>query len=66
MVFLPALYADSHEQSDDRLRLGRMTEWVEVPELGACGVGQKVLLAVHGESEEECGLLDVRTLEVDG
>jgi type VI secretion system protein ImpE len=66
MVFLPALYAGSHEQSDDRLRLGRMTEWVEVPGLGGRGVGQKVLLAVHGESDEECGLLDVRTLEVDG
>jgi type VI secretion system protein ImpE len=66
MVFLPALYAGSHEQSDDRLRLGRMTEWLELAGLGARGVGQKVLLAVHGESEEECALLDVRTLEVDG
>ena len=66
MVFLPALYPRTHEQSDDRLRLGRMTEWVEVEGVGVRGVGQKVLLAIHGESEEECGLLDVRTLEVDG
>jgi len=66
IVFLPALYAGSHEQSDDRLRLGRVTEWSEVPGLGARGVGQKVLLAIHGGSEEECGLLDARILEVDG
>ena len=26
-VFLPALYPGSHAESDDRIRLGRMTDW---------------------------------------
>ena len=65
-VYLPVLYAGTHEQGDDRLRLGRMTEWLEIPGVGSRGVGQKVLLTIRDGVEQERGILDVRALEVAG
>jgi type VI secretion system protein ImpE len=64
-VHVPALYAGSHATSDDALRLGRRTEWIDAPGGLQRGVGQKVLLTVQGEADADHGLLDVRALEVD-
>jgi type VI secretion system protein ImpE len=66
LVHLPVLYAGTHEQEDGPLRLGRVTEWSEMAGVGLRGVGQKVLLTVQGGAERECGLLDLRALEVAG
>jgi type VI secretion system protein ImpE len=63
-VTLPALYAGSHADADDRLRLGRVTEWRDAAGVAARGVGQKVLLTAGVEGEDEWSLLDVRTLEI--
>ncbi len=49
---------------DDRLRLGRVTEWRDESGIAARGVGQKVWLTASGASEQEWSLLDVRSLEV--
>ncbi len=59
--YLPVLYPDSHLQEDDRLKLGRMTDWIELG--GGCcrGVGQHVFQV----DEEEMGLLEIQTLEFD-
>lgn len=66
-VHVPALYAGSHASSDDRLRLGRLTDWDESRGAGIVrGVGQKVILTVQGDAETEHGILDLRSLEVDG
>ncbi len=43
-VFLPALYADSHTESDDRLRLGRMTDWRGGDGAPVRGIGQRMFL----------------------
>ncbi|HXX46679.1 MAG TPA: type VI secretion system accessory protein TagJ [Myxococcota bacterium] len=63
-VHLPALYAGSHAAADERLRLGRMTDWVDVGGVAFRGVGQKVWLLSRGGAESERGLLEVRALEL--
>lgn len=63
-VTVPALYAGSHADADDRLRLGRVTEWRDAASVAARGIGQKVLLTAGAEGEAEWSLLDVRTLEI--
>jgi len=63
LVHLPTLYAGTHEEQDDRLRLGRVTEWAERAGVMR-GIGQKVLLTAAGDREDEWSLLDVRSLEV--
>ena len=66
VVHLPALYAGSHAHADDAHRAGRVTSWEEIPGLGAArGAGQKIWLAVRGDEESECALLDVRSLVVN-
>jgi type VI secretion system protein ImpE len=65
-VHLPALYAGSHAAQDDRLRLGRMTDWTDAGGVAFRGIGQKVLLATRGGMERERGLLEVRALELGG
>lgn len=44
-VFLPALYVDSPSSSNDRLKLGRLTEWREEAEGPVRGIGQRMFLA---------------------
>lgn len=56
-VFLPALYAFSHESGDDAVKLGHTTEWAGTP---TRGLGQKTLLA----GNDAVGLLEVRELIV--
>lgn len=57
--YLPVLYPESHRQADNRLKLGRMTDWIDLG--GGCcqGVGQHVFQV----GEEDIGLLGIRTVE---
>ncbi len=43
-VFLPVLYPNSHEHSDEQVRLGRTTDWKQVEEGLVLGVGARVVL----------------------
>jgi type VI secretion system protein ImpE len=62
-VHLPALYVGSCEAADERVRLGRSTEWIEQAGLLYRGMGQKTWLAQRAGEESELGLLQVRRLE---
>lgn len=54
--FLPVLYAESFRHEDDRVRLGRMTDWAPLG-AGLCrGVGQHVFRA----GEADLGILEIR------
>ena len=63
-VHIPALYAGSHAEEQDALRLGRLTEWRDRGGLYR-GAGQRVLLAAAGGETSEHSLLSVRSLQVD-
>jgi len=43
-VFVPALYAGSSESTDERARLGRMTDWKEIGDGLYAGKGQRLFL----------------------
>ena len=58
-VFLPAQYYGSAEHPDDRVKLGRMTDWKTVGEGTYLGVGQRMLLV----DETERALLQIKKLE---
>ena len=60
-VFLPTLYPGSHEHHDDRVRLGRMTDWVAEPDGPVRGQGLRTFLI----DEEAVTLPEWRTLVVD-
>src|ERR1017187_10079465 len=60
-AFLPVLYADSYLHQDDRVKLGRMTEWRADAGGLALVSGQKLLMA----GERDWPLLEVRQLEFD-
>jgi type VI secretion system protein ImpE len=61
-VFLPVLYVGSHEAEDDRLRLGRMTDWRSAADGLTRGLGQRTFL-IDGQ---ERGILEVHALEFGG
>ena len=56
--YLPVLYPDSSRSDDDRVRLGRMTDWRDLGGGLYQGVGQHVFLA----GKEEKPLLEIREL----
>jgi type VI secretion system protein ImpE len=56
--FLPVLYPDSCRSADDRVRLGRMTDWRETAGGFYEGTGQHVFLA----GKEEVPLLEIREI----
>ncbi len=60
-VLVPALTPFAWQDSEDAVRLGRMTAWVEGDAGQAVPIGQKILL-VDGE---EFPLLEVRKLEIN-
>jgi type VI secretion system protein ImpE len=59
-VLLPVLTPFAFREGDDALKLGRSTEWRELPSGGVAPVGQKMLL-IDGE---EAPILDLRSLEI--
>lgn len=60
-VYLPVLYAGSHEHTDDSMKLGRSTDWVGGEGEPIRGVGHKTLFA----GEEAVGMADLRELVID-
>ena len=54
--YLPVLYPGSFLHEDDRVKLGRMTDWVPAGGPFSKGMGQHVFLI----GEEEVGILDIR------
>jgi type VI secretion system protein ImpE len=54
--YVPVLYPDSSEHSDDRVKLGRVTDWGELGEGFSKGAGQHVLQI----GDEEVALLEIR------
>ncbi len=60
-VFLPVLYAGSHQEENDQVRLGKVTEWKDLGEGLARGVGHRTFLV----DQDERGLLEAREIEFD-
>ena len=60
-VFLPVIYAGSELESDDKVRLGRVTEWVDLGGGLAGGVGQKTFLV----DDREVSILELGELEFE-
>jgi len=54
--YLPVLYPDSFLHDDDRVKLGRMTDWTPLGGPFSKGMGQHVFQA----GEEEMAILDIR------
>jgi type VI secretion system protein ImpE len=63
-VHVPALYAGSYADANDRIRLGRETEWEESGAL-CVGRGQRVWISAAGEAVREHAVLSVRRIEID-
>jgi type VI secretion system protein ImpE len=59
-VLLPILTPLAYQHSDDAVRLGRATEWVETADGEAAPAGQKMLLV----DDEEFPFLEIRDLEI--
>ena len=58
LVYVPVLYQGSHRSQDPELRLGRRTEWREMPGGPIAGVGQRTLLVGEGDKS----LLSIGTI----
>ena len=58
MGFIPARYAGSDDVSDDAVRLGRKTDWIEQGGGFAVPVGQRLFAT----NEAEYPMLEVRAL----
>jgi len=56
--YLPVLYPESFRHADDRIKLGRMTDWTSLGGAFARGAGQHVLQA----GPDERALLDIRAV----
>jgi type VI secretion system protein ImpE len=54
--FLPVLYPDSSQHEDERIKLGRMTDWISLGGSFSKGVGQHVFQI----GEEEMAILEIR------
>lgn len=46
---LPVLYPRSHSHQDDKVKLGRLTDWVELGDGLYRGVGQQVFVSTEGD-----------------
>ena len=56
--YLPVLYPDSYMQDDERVKLGRLTDWISVGGPFFKGVGQHVFQV----GEEEVPLLELKEI----
>jgi len=59
-VYLPALYAGSHEHPDDQVKLGRATDWKTIEGGPVLGVGLRTFLV----GEDAVSLLEWRELHI--
>jgi type VI secretion system protein ImpE len=62
LVYLPALYPDSFAESDDRLRLGRLTEWRGGEQSPVRGVGLRMFLV--GDADQPIHQLQQLTVNM--
>lgn len=60
-VFLPVLYPESCRHDDDRIKLGRLTDWLDGGDGLARGIGQHLFLV----GEDGRALLEMRDLVFD-
>jgi type VI secretion system protein ImpE len=60
-VFLPVIYAASELESDDKVRLGKVTEWVDLGGGLAGGIGQKTFIV----DDREVSILELGELEFE-
>src|SRR5215475_3712528 len=60
-VFIPVLYANSHQHENDQVRLARMTDWRQLGEELYAGAGQRLFLA----GEEEKAMLEIRAIDFE-
>lgn len=60
-VSIPVLYADSYLHQDNRVKLGRMTDWRDDVDGLALATGQKLLAA----GDRDWPFLEVRQLEIE-
>jgi type VI secretion system protein ImpE len=58
-VFVPVLYVGSELETDDKVRLGRITEWLDLGAGLAGGIGQKTFLV----DDREVSILELGELE---
>jgi type VI secretion system protein ImpE len=58
VVYAPVLYVGSHRSGDEVLRIGRTTEWVEMPSEPTRGCGQRMFLV----GEESRSLLSIQKI----
>ena len=56
--FIPVRYVKTENEKDDKFKLARKTEWLEIGDNYFSGVGQRVLSA----GEKDFPLLDIRSL----
>jgi type VI secretion system protein ImpE len=61
-VYVPALYPGTHEQADEQLKLGRLTDWKSTEGGPVLGVGLRTFIA-EGQA---ISVLDWRQLEFQG
>ena len=59
-VFLPGLYFGSHADEDDRVRLGRYTDWRGGDGTPTRGIGQRVFLV--GDSDQ--AILELQNISI--
>jgi type VI secretion system protein ImpE len=59
-VYLPTLYAGTHAESDDKLRLGRATDWRGGNGEPVRGIGQRTFLV----GDESRTILEIQTIEM--
>jgi type VI secretion system protein ImpE len=58
-VFIPVLYANSHQDENDQARLGRMTDWRQLGDEVYTGIGQRLFLT----GAEDKAILEIKTVE---
>jgi type VI secretion system protein ImpE len=58
-VFIPALYAGSHKHADDRVKLGRMTDWKDIGEGLYVGSGLRLFLV----DDQDRSMFEVKTTQ---
>jgi type VI secretion system protein ImpE len=54
--YLPVLYPNSFLHEDDRMKLGRMTDWISLGDRFTKGIGQHVFQV----GEDDMGILEIR------
>jgi len=60
-VFIPVLYANSHQQENDQARLGRMTDWRRLSDEVYTGVGQRLFLV----GEQDKAMLEIQAIDFE-